>query len=164
MWWNRYNFIHFLIMFQFVKKQIIVYFQDSDSGSSILGSSGFSEHVRGEVMSVARSRLMPTLIPVSINLFYSAENNNKQTLGSTTLPSIVWLDWARTSFTLEGKLKVMNPKPLDLRVAGSFITITSATSPNFEKYSRTFWNRLHMIWRQHTYYGNNSLCKSLVLN
>ena len=31
--------------------------------------------------------------------------------------------------------KVMKPNPLDLLVAGSFMTITSASSPKMEKYS-----------------------------
>ena len=61
-----------------------------------------------------------------------------QTLGSTTLPSMVWLGTRRTFSTLAGVVKVMKPNPLERLVAGSFITITSATSPNWEKYSRTF--------------------------
>ena len=41
-----------------------------------------------------------------------------------------------TFSTAVGSLNVMNPNPRDLLVAGSFITITSAKSPNDEKYSR----------------------------
>ena len=39
----------------------------------------------------------------------------------------------------------MNPNPRDLLVAGSFITITSATSPNWEKYSRTLSG---VVWKK----------------
>merc|ERR1719184_636608 len=54
-----------------------------------------------------------------------------------SFPSSWCAGYDSTLFTLPGLEKVMNPKPRDLLVAGSFITITSATSPNCEKYSLT---------------------------
>ena len=42
----------------------------------------------------------------------------------------------RTLSTANGSLKVTNPNPLDRLVAGSFMTMTSASSPKPEKYSR----------------------------
>merc|ERR1719319_485187 len=54
-----------------------------------------------------------------------------------SFPSNWWAGYERTFSTLPGLLNVMKPNPLDRLVAGSFITITSATSPNWEKYSRT---------------------------
>jgi hypothetical protein len=42
----------------------------------------------------------------------------------------------RTLSTANGSLKVTNPNPLDRLVAGSFMTMTSASSPKAEKYSR----------------------------
>ena len=51
-----------------------------------------------------------------------------------------WFTWCtghlRTLSTARWSVNVTNPKPLDLRVAGSFMTMTSASSPNVEKYSR----------------------------
>jgi hypothetical protein len=40
----------------------------------------------------------------------------------------------------------MKPNPLERLVAGSFITITSATSPNWEKYSRTFCKKIVLAY------------------
>ncbi len=58
------------------------------------------------------------------------------TLGSTILPSSWCMGKLSTFSTAAGSLNVMKPKPRDRRVAGSFITMTSASSPNMEKYSR----------------------------
>ena len=85
-----------------------------------------------------RSKNTMTLHEMDFSRNNIGENKTQFTLGSTTLPSIVWFEIPKTCCTLLALEKVMKPKPLDLRVAGSFITITSATSPNFEKYSRTF--------------------------
>jgi hypothetical protein len=54
--------------------------------------------------------------------------------------SCFFLTWWTGNFstfsTAVGSLNVINPKPLDLLVAGSFMTMTSARSPKAEKYSR----------------------------
>jgi hypothetical protein len=49
---------------------------------------------------------------------------------------------------LLGVQNVMKPNPLERLVAGSFITITSATSPNWEKYSRTFCKQMLLAYKK----------------
>ena len=58
------------------------------------------------------------------------------TLGSMIFPSSWCTGNLRTLSTAMGSLNVTNPKPRDRLVAGSFMTMTSASSPKVEKYSR----------------------------
>ena len=59
-------------------------------------------------------------------------------LGLVTILGLAdrWKTWSHNTLSTEwGSENVMKPNPLDLLVAGSFMTITSASSPKMEKYS-----------------------------